>query len=72
MLSGPPPASQTAAAVGTLFREHHGELVRLALLMVGDLPTAEDMVQDVYASLHARWSHVAAPTRSCPTSGPRC
>jgi RNA polymerase sigma-70 factor (sigma-E family) len=45
--------------VGTLFREHHGELVRLALLMVGDLPTAEDVVQDVYASLHSRWSHIA-------------
>ncbi|HEV2253522.1 MAG TPA: hypothetical protein VGS06_10040 [Streptosporangiaceae bacterium] len=36
MLSAPPPASQTAGAVGALFREHHGELVRLALLMVGD------------------------------------
>ena len=46
--------------VATLFREHHGELVRLAVLMVGDLPTAEDVVQDVYASLHSRWSQIAA------------
>src|ERR1700722_14541032 len=58
-----PSASQT---VGALFREHHGELVRLALLMVGDLPTAEDVVQDVYASLHKRWSHVAAPDEVQP------
>ena len=65
-LAGPPPASQTVGAVGALFREHHGELVRLALLMVGDLPTAEDVVQDVYASLHARWSHVAAPDAVLP------
>ena len=65
-LSGPPPAGQTAGAVGTLFREHHGELVRLALLMVGDLPTAEDVVQDVYASLHKRWSHSAAPDEVLP------
>jgi hypothetical protein len=28
--------------------------------MVGDLPTAEDVVQDVYASLHSRWGKVAA------------
>jgi RNA polymerase sigma-70 factor (sigma-E family) len=63
VLSGPPSASQT---VGALFREHHGELVRLALLMVGDLPTAEDVVQDVYASLHTRWSHSAAPDEVLP------
>src|SRR5579859_3434704 len=63
VLSGPPSASQT---VGALFREHHGELVRLALLMVGDLPTAEDVVQDVYAGLQARWSHVAAPDAVLP------
>jgi len=63
VLPGPPSASQT---VGALFRDHHGELVRLALLMVGDLPTAEDVVQDVYASLHARWSHSAAPDEVLP------
>ncbi len=42
------------SAVAELFRDHHGELVRLAVLMVGDLPTAEDVVQDVYARLHSR------------------
>jgi hypothetical protein len=40
--------------VGELFRDYHGELVRLAVFMVGDLPTAEDVVQDVYARLHSR------------------
>ncbi len=54
-----PATDPPAAPVAALFREHHGELVRLALLMVGDLPTAEDVVQDVYASLHSRWSRVA-------------
>jgi RNA polymerase sigma-70 factor (sigma-E family) len=52
--------------VATLFREHHGELVRLAVLMVGDLPTAEDVVQDVYASLHSRWSQIAARDTALP------
>jgi RNA polymerase sigma factor (sigma-70 family) len=51
----PPPASNLdAGAIAALFRDHHAELVRLALLMVGDLATAEDVVQDVYASLHRR------------------
>lgn len=45
-------ASLDSAAIAALFRDHHAELVRLALLMVGDLATAEDVVQDVYASLH--------------------
>jgi RNA polymerase sigma-70 factor (sigma-E family) len=48
------PAESAAITVAAVFREHHGELVRLALLMVGDLATAEDVVQDVYASLHKR------------------
>jgi RNA polymerase sigma-70 factor (sigma-E family) len=49
------------SAVAALFRDHHGELVRLAVLMVGDLPTAEDVVQDVYASLHSRTSQPDDP-----------
>ena len=49
-----PGASLDSAAIAALFRDHHAELVRLALLMVGDLPTAEDVVQDVYMSLHRR------------------
>ena len=52
--AAPPDATNPpdATAIAALFRDHHAELVRLALLMVGDLPTAEDVVQDVYASLH--------------------
>ena len=37
-----------------LFRRHQAELLRLAVLMVRDLPTAEDVVQDVFTRLHAR------------------
>jgi RNA polymerase sigma-70 factor (sigma-E family) len=50
----PPGVSLDAGAIAALFRDHHAELVRLALLMVKDLPTAEDVVQDVYISLHRR------------------
>ena len=40
--------------VTALFREHHAELVRLAVLMTGDRGSAEDIVQDVFARLCAR------------------
>lgn len=40
--------------LGDLFRRHHAELVRLAVLIVRDQPTAEDVVQDVFARLQAR------------------
>ncbi len=59
----PDPPSSTVAAV---FREHHGELVRLAVLMVGDPATAEDVVQDVYASLHRRWRDTNADDAPLP------
>ena len=67
-------ASLDSAAIAALFRDHHAELVRLALLMVGDLATAEDVVQDVYASLH-RGSRARARQTSrprCRTSAPPC
>ena len=57
----PPGAGLDIGSVATLFRDHHGDLVRLALLMVGDLPTAEDVVQDVYARLHVRWNKGETP-----------
>src|ERR1700758_587225 len=44
-----------ARYVTELFRAHHLELVRLAVLIVGDLATAEDVVQDAFEQLHRRW-----------------
>jgi RNA polymerase sigma-70 factor (sigma-E family) len=48
-------ASNPAQYVTELFRAHHLELVRLAVLIVGDLATAEDVVQDAFEQLHRRW-----------------
>jgi DNA-directed RNA polymerase specialized sigma24 family protein len=50
-----PGAAESARSVTELFAEHHLGLVRLALLMVGDLATAEDVVQDAFEQLHRRW-----------------
>jgi RNA polymerase sigma-70 factor (sigma-E family) len=41
--------------VTDLFRDHHLELVRLALVMVGNLATAEDVVQDAFERLFRGW-----------------
>jgi len=50
-----------SAAVADLFRAHHLELVRLALLMTGDLAAAEDVVQDAFEQLHRRWPSLRQP-----------
>jgi RNA polymerase sigma-70 factor (sigma-E family) len=42
------------ATLTTLFREHQLELVRMALLIVGDRHTAEDVVQDAFTGVHRR------------------
>lgn len=43
------------AAVTELFLAHHVRLVVVAQMIVGDLATAEDVVQDAFASLYRRW-----------------
>jgi RNA polymerase sigma-70 factor (sigma-E family) len=48
-------AADPGRFVTELFRAHHLELVRLAVLIVGDLATAEDVVQDAFEQLHRRW-----------------
>ena len=44
-----------------LFSRHQLELVRLAVLLVGDQPTAEDVVQDVFTRLHERSGRAGRP-----------
>ena len=53
-----------AVAVTDLFRAHHLELVRLALVMVGDQATAEDVVQDAFERLHRGWHGLRQPSSS--------
>ncbi len=49
------------AGIAELFRARHVELVRLATLLVGDQPTAEDVVQDVFTRVYARGSDIGLP-----------
>jgi RNA polymerase sigma-70 factor (sigma-E family) len=57
-------ARHATEAVTDLFRDHHLELVRLALVMVGDLATAEDVVQDAFERLQRRWHALREPENS--------
>ena len=57
---GTEPGRLAAAAAGEwpdvalIYRQHHADLVRLALLLVGDRACAEDVVQDVFTRLCTR------------------
>ncbi|MCP2262074.1 RNA polymerase sigma-70 factor, sigma-E family [Streptoalloteichus tenebrarius] len=39
-----------------LYRQHRMRLVRLAVLLVDDAATAEDVVQEAFTGLHRHWS----------------
>ena len=51
---GAPAELDTGHAVAALYRLHYPALVRLAALLVPDLATAEDIVQDAFAAVHGR------------------
>ncbi|MFV2173297.1 SigE family RNA polymerase sigma factor [Actinomadura sp. LOL_016] len=60
-LAEPPAAAvpeDASSAVTALYRGHALGLTRLALIMVGDRGTAEDVVQDAFAGLYAHWSRM--------------
>jgi RNA polymerase sigma-70 factor (sigma-E family) len=65
------------ASVAELYRTHRLSMVRLAVLLVDDLPTAEDVVQDAFTKVHAAWNRLndpsAAPTylRTAVVNGSR-
>ncbi len=47
-----------------LYHAHRLALVRLAVLLVDDQASAEDVVQDAFAALHAHWSRLDDPAKA--------
>ena len=45
-------------AVTELYSLHYRALVRLAVLLVRDIPTAEDVVQDCFVAMHEGWQRL--------------
>jgi RNA polymerase sigma-70 factor (sigma-E family) len=56
-----PVAGDRDTIVSELFVGHHRRLVGPATLLVDDRRTAEDVVQEAFAGLYRRWSHVRDP-----------
>jgi RNA polymerase sigma-70 factor (sigma-E family) len=50
------PDPQTPRTLADLYRDHRMRLVRLAILLVDDPLTAEDVVQEAFTGLHRHWS----------------
>ncbi|MFI6883658.1 sigma factor-like helix-turn-helix DNA-binding protein [Streptosporangium canum] len=64
MLSHGEPLARDRVDVAALFADHHLGLVRLALLMVGDQATAEDVVQEAFTRTHAGRRRLRDPERA--------
>jgi RNA polymerase sigma-70 factor (sigma-E family) len=45
-----------------LYEDQFGAMVRLAVALTGSDAGAEDLVQDAFVRVHARWDRVATPT----------
>ena len=58
------PPSGAADDVTTLYREHALGLIRLAVVMLGDRPAAEDVVQEAFCGLYRRWHTLADPAKA--------
>jgi RNA polymerase sigma-70 factor (sigma-E family) len=52
------------ATIEELYAAHRLSLVRLAILLVDDLHSAEDVVQDSFAGLHRNWSKLGDPHKA--------
>jgi RNA polymerase sigma factor (sigma-70 family) len=55
------PADSPGTVVADLYRDHAVSLVRIALALVGDRPTAEDVVQDAFVGLHRALPRLTRP-----------
>jgi RNA polymerase sigma-70 factor (sigma-E family) len=50
------PAIEAPLTLEDLYRQHRMQLVRLAILLVDEPATAEDVVQEAFTGLHRHWS----------------
>jgi RNA polymerase sigma-70 factor (sigma-E family) len=51
-------------ALELLYAAHWRQLVRLGVLLVHDLGTAEEIVQDCFVAVHAKWSRLHDPDKA--------
>jgi RNA polymerase sigma-70 factor (sigma-E family) len=51
-------------AVTAMYQNHYAVLVRAAALLVGDVATAEDVVQDCFIAMHGAWWRLRDPSKA--------
>ncbi len=51
-------------AVEQLYATHYRRLVRLSVLLVRDVETAEEVVQDSFVAMHGRWRTLLEPDKA--------
>jgi RNA polymerase sigma-70 factor (sigma-E family) len=51
-------------AVEQLYATHYRRLVRLSVLLVRDVETAEEVVQDSFVAMHGRWRTLREPDKA--------
>jgi RNA polymerase sigma factor (sigma-70 family) len=64
--AGARPGAPASEFIATLYRVHAVELVRTAVLLVGDQHTAEDVVQDAYLGLQRSLGRLRDPAKALP------
>jgi RNA polymerase sigma-70 factor (sigma-E family) len=63
--AAPEAASRGAdEAVTVMYHQHYARMVRTAALLVDDLATAEDVVQDSFIAVHRCWWRLRDPQRA--------
>jgi RNA polymerase sigma-70 factor (sigma-E family) len=57
-------AADADEALVALYTAHYRSLVRVAALLLHDVPAAEDVVQDAYVAMHASWRKLRDPDKA--------
>lgn len=63
-VTGGPATWDADEALAQLYAAHWRSLVRLAVLLVRDTGLAEEVVQDSFVAVHARWRRLRDPDRA--------
>ncbi len=59
-------AISSESSITALYQAHALALTRLAHVMLGDKPSAEDVVQEAFCGLYRNWARLADPAAALP------